>query len=267
MNKLTFLSPLRPAVIGMVHLHALPGTPAYAGDDAALLEAALTDARALVRGGVDALLIENMHDTPYLRGQVGPEIVAMATALCAAVRREVALPIGLQLLAGANREALAVAKATGLDFIRAEGFVFAHVGDEGLHQSDAGELLRYRRSIGADHVAVLADIKKKHSAHSITADVNLEETAQAAEFFRADGVIVTGSSTGHAADAEEVRRAKGAVGIPVIVGSGVTAGNVRDYPFADALIVGSSLKREGRWQNAVDADRVHRLMEALLKGN
>ena len=66
-----------------------------------------------------------------------------------------------------------VAFDPGLDFIRAEGFAFAHVADEGIIESSAAELLRYRRAIGAEHVRVFADVKKKHSAHAITADVSI----------------------------------------------------------------------------------------------
>lgn len=65
-------------------------------------------------------------------------------------------------LTGANKEALAVAKAAGANFIRAEGFVFSHVADEGWMDSCAGELLRYRKTIGAEDVMVFTDIKKKH---------------------------------------------------------------------------------------------------------
>lgn len=42
-------------------------------------------------------------------------------------------------------------------------------------------------------------VKILFSAHSITSDVSLAETAQAAEFFLADGLIVTGNATGDAA--------------------------------------------------------------------
>ena len=49
-----------------------------------------------------------------------------------------------------------------LEFIRAEGFVFSHVADEGLMNACAGDLMRYRRSIGADNIMVFADVKKKH---------------------------------------------------------------------------------------------------------
>lgn len=107
--------------------------------------------------------MENMHDIPYLNRHVGPEIVAAMSVVCSEVRRVVNnLPCGIQILAGANKEALAVAKAADLQFIRAEGFVFSHIADEGTMNSDAGELLRYRKQIGADKILVFTDIKKKH---------------------------------------------------------------------------------------------------------
>jgi predicted TIM-barrel enzyme len=81
-------------------------------------------------------------------------------------------------------------------FVRVEGFVFAHVADEGIIDGCAGEILRYRRQIGADDVLVLTDVKKKHSSHALTADMDIAETARAAEFFLSDGVIVTGLATG-----------------------------------------------------------------------
>lgn len=104
-----------------------------------------------------------MHDIPYLNRQVGPEIVASMSVVCNEVKKEANnLPCGIQILAGANKEALAVAKAAGLQFIRAEGFVFSHIADEGTMNSDAGELLRYRKQIEADDILVFTDIKKKH---------------------------------------------------------------------------------------------------------
>ena len=38
-------------------------------------------------------------------------------------------------------------------------------------EAAAGELLRYRRAIGATNVKVFCDIKKKHSSHAITAGI------------------------------------------------------------------------------------------------
>ena len=173
------------------------------------MERAAAEARIYQEHGFHGLMIENMHDRPYLKGAVGPEIVAAMTAIGREVRRATTLPLGVQVLAGANLEAMAVAHACGAAFVRAEGFVFAHVADEGIIESSAGRLLRYRKAIGADAVRVFVDIKKKHSAHAITSDVDLVETAHAAEFFLADGLIVTGVATGRAADARGGARGRG----------------------------------------------------------
>jgi membrane complex biogenesis BtpA family protein len=244
------------ALVGMLHVGALPGTPSASHSVETLIQLALTEARIYRDEGFTALAVENMHDRPYLRGGVGPEVTAAMTALARELKRETGLVLGIQVLAAANREALAIAQASGADFVRVEGFVYAHVADEGAIESCAGELLRYRRAIGAGRVLILADIKKKHSAHAITADVSIVETAKAAEFFLADGVIVTGVATGEAASPDEVRDVVRATHLPVLVGSGITAANLAQFPTAHGFIVGSSVKQGGVWCNPLDRDAV-----------
>ena len=251
------------ALLGMLHAGALPGTPAAHHSVDKLIHDALAEARVYRDAGFTGLLLENMHDRPYLKGSVGPEVVAAMTAIGREVKREVALPLGVQVLAAANREALAVAHACGAEFVRVEGFAFAHVADEGIIESSAGDLLRYRRAIGAERVRVFADIKKKHSAHAITADVSLVETAAAAQFFLADGVIVTGSATGVAASPEDVSSVAEGVRLPVLVGSGVTPANLARYARAQGFIVGSSVKRGGLWSNPIDPDAVKAVVTAF----
>ena len=257
----------RGSVVGMIHVGALPGTPAARAGVDELVEGATREAALYRECGVDGLLVENMHDTPYLRGAVGPEIVAALAVVCRAVKAEArGLPVGVQVLAAANTEALAVAHAAGLDFIRAEGFAFAHVADEGLIQSSAAELLRFRKSIGAERVQVWADVKKKHSSHAITADLSLGETAAAVEFMRGDAVIVTGTATGEPPRAADLTEAKSRCRLPVLVGSGVTPENVAEfYGAADGLIVGSYFKRDGLWSNPLERERVERLVEAVRR--
>ncbi len=255
----------KPAVVAMVHVAALPGTPAHRLSWQDTLQLAEEEARLCREAGADAVLLENMHDRPYPCGQTGAEITACMTLLGAAVKSAAApLPCGIQILAAANREALAAAAAAQLDFIRAEGFVFAHIADEGWIGSSAADLLRYRRAIQAESVAIFADIKKKHASHAVTADVSLVETARAAEFFLCDGVVITGSVTGSPPLVEEVAAVSQAVSVPLIVGSGVHAGNVQSLArHADALIVGSSIKRDGNWENPVDPFRLEELVRAL----
>lgn len=240
----------------MIHVLALPGTPAYGGGPQSIIDQAVEEAKILRDAGFDAIIIENMHDTPYLNRSAGPEITAMMSVVGRAVRAKFDGPIGVQVLAGANKQALAVALAADLDFIRAEGFVFSHIADEGQMDGEAGELLRYRRAIGADHIKIVTDVKKKHSAHAITADVNIAATAKAAEFFRADGIIVTGAETGTAASPAEIQQAKAATRLPVWVGSGITNRNIEQFQaVADGLIIGSWLKEDGDWRNAIDPAR------------
>lgn len=252
------------AIIGMIHVDALPGTPRFSSALPAIIAKAKTEAEIYQKAGIDMLAIENMHDLPYLSQTVGPEIVAAMAVIGYEVKKATGLRCGVQILAGANIESLAVAQAAGLDFVRVEGFVFAHVADEGLITASAGSLMRYRRQIGGDKILVLSDIKKKHSAHALTADLDIAEIARAAEFFLSDGVIVTGASTGAFASLEELQRVKNAVTIPVLVGSGITIENVADYlAIADALIVGSYFKKGGHWSQAVDFERVRRFMEIV----
>lgn len=218
-----------------------------------------------------AVLIENMHDIPYIKcSKFGPEVVASMTAVTAEVQRVLkkskrVIPVGVQVLACGGKEALAIAKSTGCSFIRNEGFVFSHIGDEGFIDSNAGELLRYRKSIDAGEVLIFSDIKKKHSSHAITSDVSLVDTAFAAQFFQADGIILTGKSTGDSTDLNElaaIRRQQQKLKLPILVGSGVTEENLRDYVgLADAMIVGSHFKLDGHWANELSAERLQDFME------
>ena len=261
---MTLFSRPKP-VIGVIHAGALPGTPRSSQTVAELVASAKQEAQLYREAGVDGVIVENMHDVPYLRGEVGPEIVAAMTAICIEVKKECRVPVGVQILAGANIEAMAVAHAAALDFIRAEGYAYAHVADEGLIQASAAKLLRYRRMIGAERVQVWTDVKKKHAAHAITADVSLGETAETVEFMGADCVIVTGSATGKPPTVADIKAAKSHCGLPVFLGSGIDENNIAEfYEHADGFIVGSSFKVGGLWSNGVDAARVVTFMKNFL---
>lgn len=274
------------AVIGMVHVQALPGTPRSRLSVEQIVKLAAAEARLLSSCGFDGVIIENMHDAPYVHPGIGggcggggwsvahpPETVAAMTRVALAVKDAAPeMTLGVQILSGGNRDAIAVAHATAdgrASFARCENFVFSHVADEGLlARAEAGELLRYRRSIGAERVRVYCDIKKKHASHQLTADVAIGEMAQAAEFFGADGVIVTGAATGRATSAADVSEAAEATKLPVLVGSGVTPENIAEMfeAGASAVIVGSALKRDGAWFNPPDVKRCKAVMKAAEKG-
>ncbi len=253
-------------LIAMIHTAALPGTPKYGGNFDEIVRKAVDEALLYQSLGIPALMIENMHDVPYLNRVAGPEITAAMSIIGYEVKQKTGLPVGIQILAGANREALAAALAAGLDFVRAEGFVYGHLADEGWMDADAGELLRYRKNISAENILIFTDIKKKHGSHALSADLSVADFARAAEFFLSDGLIVTGTETGQPASPEDLSSLQGQTRLPVLIGSGITAGNLPEYfSLADGFIVGSYLKKDGKWFNAPDAKRVEKITDIWRK--
>lgn len=253
-------------IYGMVHVQALPGTPGHKLPVDEIVALACSEAQILLDAGFDGLILENMHDVPYLKREVGPEIVAVMTMVAAKIRKMSTCMLGIQVLAGANKASLAIANAANLDFIRAEGFVFGHLADEGYMDAQAGDLLRYRKNIGADTVKIYADVKKKHSAHSITSDVSLGSTIEAAEFFLCDGVIVTGDATGKEVDLVELEKISQNVGSHLLLGSGITADNIHKYwDLADGFIIGSYLKKNQIWSNPMDHGNIETLITEIKR--
>lgn len=252
-------------MLAMVHVRALPGTPRSTLSLDEIVETALRETATLVALGCEGVIIENMHDTPYVN-DVGPEIVAsMARVGCAIRAAHPDVFLGVQILSGSNVGALSVALACGAQCIRAENFVFAHVADEGLMPTaSAGHLLRERRRLGATDIAILADIKKKHASHALTSDISLTEAARGAAFFGADGLVVTGTHTGEPTSVEDLRKVRDASSLPLLVGSGATpesSGALLEH--ADALIVGSYLKRDGIWSSELDEQRIASMAESV----
>lgn len=252
-------------LIGVVHLPALPGSPRSTLSLDAVIEHAVTDARALAEGGADGIIVENFNDVPFFPDTVPPHTVAAMTAACIAVRREVSLPIGVNVLRNDAAAALGIALAAGCHFIRVNVHTGTMVTDQGIINARAAETLRLRREIGADHVEVFADVLVKHAVP--LGPVSLTEAVRdAVERGMANAVVITGSATGAPASPEDVRTAAGATSVPVYVGSGVTAENVREFvPEAHGVIVGSWLKRNGAVANPVDPERVHRLVSELAR--
>ncbi|XP_015181914.1 PREDICTED: uncharacterized protein F13E9.13, mitochondrial [Polistes dominula] len=256
------------SVIGMIHVGALPGTPKYNGSMKEIIKTALKEAMIYKDCQVDGIIVENMHDVPYVKSKdISSETTAMMTRICVEIRKVIpeSIACGIQILAGCNKEALAVAKAADFNFIRSEGYIFSHIADEGFIDGCSGNLLRYRKHIDAENILIFADIKKKHSSHAITSDISIAETVKAAEFFLADGVILTGSATGDPADLQELKEVKKVAKGPVLIGSGVSIENIDHYKSSDAVIVGTSFKIDGNWKNAVSKDKVHDFVTKIRK--
>lgn len=260
------LFPVPKPIIGVIHLAPLPGAPRYGGEPvSAIYQAAVQDARVLAAGGIDGIIIENASDMPFARpADIGPETVAALTAACLEVRAAVQTPIGITCVANGVVPALAVAKASGARWVRANQWVNAYVANEGFLNGPAPAASRYRAAIGAKDVKILADVHVKFGAHAITADRGISEQATDAEWFDADVLIATGTRTGSPTRPEEVDEVRAGTNLPVIVGSGLDPDQVDPlFQVADGAIVGQWLKEDGLWWNPVDPRRVERLMTAV----
>ncbi|MFP6743372.1 MAG: BtpA/SgcQ family protein [Alphaproteobacteria bacterium] len=226
------------AIIGVIHLPALPGYPQSPGLDAVLARA-LRDVNALERGGAQGILVENDDDRP-MRVEAAPETTAIMTRV---TREEVVAAsgaaVGIEILLNDPMASLAVAKASGAAFIRTDYFVdpMERAEHGGAMAIDPEGLMAYRRQIGAEDVLILADIQVKYATMMV--ERSLAESAALAAAHGADGIIVSGLVTGQPPLIDEVAAAKqGAGSVPVLIGSGADADNIAALlSVADGTIV------------------------------
>lgn len=241
----------------MIGVLPLPGSPRHGGDDKAIIRQALSDLEHYTATGMDAVVLENSHDLPYIKPPLPSEAIALMKRIAADVRKRFDGPVGIQMLEAANETALEIAHQADLDFVRVEGYVFAHVGGAGLIEGCAGRLLRRRRELGCEHIKVFADVKKKHCSHALTADLDITDVVKQSEFFLADGIVVTGPRTTEPPESNQLRRVKNCARVPVVIGSGMTRENIASYlPLADGFIVGSTFRRNGEFLGPLEPQRL-----------
>jgi membrane complex biogenesis BtpA family protein len=257
------LFPQKP-IIGMVHLKALPGAPDYSGNFQEVVKSALRDADALQEGGVDALMVENLSDTPFFKDQVGPETVAAMARIVTLLRQRTTLPLGVNVLRNDSLSAMAIATTCDCQFIRVNVLSWAMLADQGIVEGKAAQLLRYRRYLQSD-VLVFADCLSKHAFSLVPQP--MEQVAQDTwERGGADALIISGMATGQETDYDDVTAARqGAPSAPLLIGSGITQQNIEKFlPVVEGVLVGTYFKKDGRVENPVDSSRVRALV-ALKK--
>ncbi len=256
--------------MGVVHLPGLPGSPAWRAlgspPVAAIVEQAVARARDFLDAGFDGLIVENYGDAPFFKTSVPPETVAALT-LC--TREVVTLargkPVGVNVLRNDARAALGVALATGASFVRINVHTGTAATDQGIIEGDAAETLRVRDALGA-RVAIWADVHVKHARPLDSTDVK-RAAADAWERGRADVLLVSGEGTGSAPEEDHVKRARaGAGSVPLLLASGLTAGNcARLVPLVDGAVAASDALEGGRAGAPVVPARARALVEAFRR--
>ncbi len=243
------------ALIGMVHLAPLPGSPAGEQSLEHICEDACSDARLLAEAGFDAIIVENFGDSPFRATMVDPHTVSCMTIIARAIRREVDLPIGINVLRNDALAAVAIATVCEAAFVRINVHTGVYATDQGIIEGRADETLRYRRRLDS-WVGILADIHVKHASPLLNQSIELA-AEEAAYRGRADGLIVSGAGTGKPTSLADLRAVRDAVpDKPIFVGSGATVENIRELlAIADGVIIGTAIKQDGCTTAPVDPAR------------
>lgn len=251
-----------PALIGVIHLPALPGSPGHQLTMEAVVERALADALALHEAGFDAAFIENFGDMPFPRDSLSPASIAAMSIVADRVRRETGLRIGINALRNDAISAMGIAAAAGASFIRVNVHTGVYATDQGFLEGRADETLRYRKQLGF-RIAVLADVHVKHATAVSHPDI-VRAAKDTAYRGLADGLIVTGSATGESVDVELLRRVREAVpDRRVFVGSGATIQSVASLlREASGIIVGTGIKKGGETAAPVDPTLARAFVQA-----
>lgn len=261
--RLSELFAIPTPVIGMLHVPALPGSPANTERFDAIRDWVLRDAEALVQGGVDGLLIENFGDAPFYPHRVPAHTVAFLAVLAREVKARHAAPLGVNVLRNDGLAAMAVATASGADFIRVNVYTGARLADQGILEGEAHRIQRCRRAL-ASGVRVFADVAVKHSAALAARDLadEIEDTVSRGG---ADAIIISGGATGRPASLDDLKTARMAAGAaPVLAGSGVSILTLAAMlSHCDGAIVGTTLKKDAVTTNPVDPLRVREFMDAV----
>lgn len=250
-------------LIAMAHLPPLPGTPLYnaAAGVQGIIDAVRRDLEHLVPAGFDAIMFCNEGDRPYQLTTDQTTAAAMGRVV-AECRPLLTGPFGVDVLWDA-RCALSVACASDAAFLR-EVVTGTYESDMGLWQPDAAFVLRERRRLDRDDLAVLMNITPEFA--SPIGRRTLAQAASSAVFSSLpDAILVSGPMAGTEPGVDAVATVRDALpdDVPVLLNTGAKAGTIARYlAHCDGCIVGSDLKVDGSTWNPVDPERVRRFVDA-----
>ena len=263
----TLLSMIRAGqkpVVGMVQLNALPTGSQYRGQAfEEVLDAAIAEARVLSDHGVEVLMIQNLGDIPVAL-EATREQVAWMTRITAEVKSRFGRSVGLNLLENDAAAMMAVASASGADFIRVKIYVGAMMTPFGMETAKAHEAIKARNSLGAGGVAIFADVHDR-TGTPMSSGGFIEDVEFAVRLGGADGLVITGKSHDETFSMLKAARSK-YDDVPLLVGGGVTKDNFKEIAaIANGAIVSTSLKGTGTAVGRFVPEKIKEFM-AVVKG-
>lgn len=257
-------------IIGAIHFPPLFGYKDFPGIDVALKNA-LHDLKAFEEGGVDGIIIENNYDVPH-KIIVDKKTAEMMAHLGKEIKKVANFPIGVSVLWNDYKSALSIAKRIEAQFIRIPVFVDRVKTNYGEVLGMPEDVLKYRKKINAEGVAIFTDIHVKHA--ELLEKKAIETSATEAIKSGSDALIITGKWTGQAPILDDLIAVKNtAKDFPILIGSGIDKKNIKKlFKYVDGAIVSTSLK-EGKvtvggvniksWKQRIDKNKVQDLVQIL----
>jgi uncharacterized protein len=247
-----------PMLIGALHLPDL-SVRRHLGM-AFLEDYTLANMEAFVGGGMRRVILQ---DQTRRTGRASAETIALVSALARTAKRAFpALVLGIIVQAHDAEAPIAIANASGADFVRLKVFVGAAMTFEGHREALAVEAVTYRHGLRRDDIAILADVYDRTCYPTIAATP--EQAARSAVHHGADALVLTGSSMADSLARITAAREAG-IRRPLVLGGGLTEETVAEaLGVADGAIVSTSLMIDGTTADSVlrwDKDRVRRLVE------
>lgn len=257
-------------IIGKIQLLALPGAPGWEGQWDILTTRAEQEATALATGGVDGLIIENSHDTPYVQGRIDTAGAIAIAMLTRKLKQFTGLPIGISVLQNDPETALAIAINTQADFIRLSVLTGALITESGVINNRFNELLHYKNRLKTELPPLIVDVSLRHlgPAQNLGKLQALTQTAQTlANQPEKLALIVSDQDI----DASEVAALQQQCEFsPVLVENQTKPQSVDQYfEQADGLILEAGIRRNSSMQPGIpptiDMTRVEELINRLRK--
>ncbi|WP_405404981.1 BtpA/SgcQ family protein [Paracoccus sp. Ld10] len=250
-----------PLVIGALHLPDLSVNRDLTLSQ--LEDFALRNAEAFVAGGMRRIMLQ---DQTRQSGPAAPETIALTAAIGRSLKRAFPqMSLGIIVQAHDAEAPLAIARASGADFVRLKVFVGAAMTFEGARDPLAVRAATYRHHLRADDIAIMADVFDRTSRPLI--DVDPSQAAVAAQKYGADALVLTGTSFADSVARVTAARQAG-VSRPILIGGSVDQGNIlQALAAADGAIVSTSLmSRQGGLSARWDHDLIARLMDTVRDG-
>ncbi|MCA9832760.1 MAG: hypothetical protein KC435_02330 [Thermomicrobiales bacterium] len=251
------------AVLGMLHLRPMPGTPFYVeGSYEETMQIAVEDAVALAEGGATGCLVQTVDRVYTTDNTSDPARIAAVSNIVHEIDKATqdGFQIGVQLMRNAINPSVAIAKVSNGTYVRCGAIVGATLSTHGWVEPNPLEVMTYRRQIGAEHIRIIAEVDSMH--YKWFGGAAVADVARQAKYVGADAV-----SLGDPDDEVTLRMiadVRAAVpGIPIILAGYTNHGNAaKMLAAADGAFVGTCLEKGG-WAGRIDVERVREYVDIV----